>query len=156
VPELLDRLSRLQYPPGRLRVVLVTSRRELVEREARKPELDRLADDLLDGVSLPCLLQRHLGTLPRSSLAALSAKVTSERDIQALREAVREEFQRVPLTVELVRRIIPLLNDRIGEERFIALDMPATDAWMAHQVNYAVNRTAGTLGDPAQLYIGLY
>jgi hypothetical protein len=156
LPELLERFSRLEYPPGRLRVVLVTSRRERIERKAQRAKLDQLVDDLLARVSLQCLLRRHLGTLPRSSLMALLAKSASEPTVELLRGAVREEFQRVPLTVELVRRLIPPLNDSIGDERFISLEMSSTDGWMAHQVNYAAHRTGAMLGDPAQTYIGLY
>jgi hypothetical protein len=153
VAETLAHFRSLDYPRDRFRVLVVTSERERIEREAQQASLEPYLDLLWSAKGGPptaALLTGHLPGATVADLLAGSAQL-SEDEFKA---RARKAFAETGTTGQLVTEIA-------GSDQTVrCLEAPASWLRKAGQLRYAIDHLEDALGDWPQLaecrYVAVY
>ncbi len=143
----------MDYPQNKFKIIIITTQKEIVEKEKNKEKLESLASDLTKGIDQGILLEKYLGLFDEIKLKEL-LRVYKGREEKSIYVSLLEEFKKYSTTIELVQEIAEDINQKSGCELIIIVHYPEIFGTMAHQVNYATKRLIDKYGESS--YIALY
>lgn len=141
ISETLQALARLKYSHARLRIFVITTEKERVQREQARASLASLAKDIISRQFSPSFLaKKYLGVLPEDTLRktlTLAWDKGSEADIHAFLLAFFDIF---PTTMDIVDNDTKKLNKPGETPLFIHLHYPETNGYMNQQLAFALQQ----------------
>jgi hypothetical protein len=141
IAETLDLFADLRYPHTRLHISVITTEKEIVQREQAAARLRALARDIASGrLSTSLLLERYLGVFAEDTLGQLLIQTRSMRNEEEIYQLLAKKFEQYPSTIDLVKKHVARLNKDADTQLFSHLHYPGIDGNMADQIAYAVRQ----------------
>ncbi len=141
IAETLGVFADLHYPHSRLHISVITTEKEIAQREQAAIRLRALARDIASRrLSTSQLLERYLGVFAEDALRQILIHTRSMRDKEAIYQLLAKKFDQYPSTIDLVKEHVARLNEEVGTPLFSHLHYPGTDGNMGDQIAYAVRQ----------------
>jgi hypothetical protein len=158
VKETVRTFAALPYQ-GPLAVMFISTEKERAEKDARQPELSRMAEALKAPVTVEMLETVNSGLFPRTELpkiaGALQSTLASEWP-----HVLRTLYQALPSTADLIVQEIAELEKQADgpRPRLFHVHYPETTGRKGSQMNFAIQRLPTLLPDwsEAKTYAGIY
>ncbi|KKQ85204.1 MAG: hypothetical protein UT08_C0009G0038 [Candidatus Woesebacteria bacterium GW2011_GWB1_38_8] len=141
VSETLRYFSELNYPKDKYQIVIVTTSKEVVEKNRKSKLLNKLARDISQGKELKTILNRYLGLLPYDWLEAIYKKCRSKSYLLVFKK-VKNAYKQLPTTFDLANNEAKTINSRFKSKLITVINYPYTKGFMSHQINYVVRKLA--------------
>lgn len=141
ITDTLQAFARLKYPQQRHRIFVITTEKELAQREEAKVRLVSLAKDIASKqFSLSFLVEKYLGVFSEDVLKKVLATARRKESDGEIHTFLRQVFDAYPTTIDLVKEDIAFLNKQAGMPLFTHLHCPRVDGNMGQQLQYAVEQ----------------
>jgi hypothetical protein len=142
----LQHFANLRYPQERLRIFIITTEKEVVERQTAKEKLILLARDIASKrYSVSLLKEKYLGLFSEDVLTRTLLLAQDKKSEQEVLQFLLEVFQAYPTTITLVKENIDRINLQIGVPIFTHLHYPGTNGNMNQQLDYALKHLSSYL-----------
>ncbi len=132
IEETIYNFLRINYPASRYKIIVISTEKEIAEKEKNKKNLQDIARNLSKGSRVEKILENYLGILPENKLRELHERLCSKQYDYILTE-LKKEYHEFPTTIELVEK----LKSKIDNKRLELIHYPYKEGDMAHQLNYA-------------------
>lgn len=141
ISDTLQVLAHLKYPFARLRIFVITTEKEIAQREQAKVRVASLAKDISTKQYSPSfLLEKYLGLMPEHVLKAAIACAWDSVNEKDVYTSLLSTYSTFPTTMDIVRKDIEELNQQLGVSLFIHLHYPETHGDMNQQLEYALQQ----------------
>lgn len=149
--------SKLRYPKEKLKILVITTQKEIVEKKLNTKRLSILAKDLSRDLSGEQVLEKHLGLFPRNQLFQIIQKA-GELNKNEVLPFLENEYQNTSTTVDLAREYCRQLNTKLGKKIFVHVHYPEKTGVMAHQLNFATQNLEKFIGrfNSKETFLGVY
>lgn len=153
----LQFFSKLHYPKEKLKILVITTQKEILEKKLNSKCLNILAEDLLKQFPEEQIFEKYLGLFPRNKLSWISkkAKKLNKKEILPFLE---KEYKRTPTTIDLAKKYCCQLNTELGAKIFVHVHYPKRAGVMAHQLNFAAEHLEKFIGpfNPKEIFLAVY
>lgn len=141
VSETLRYFSQLNYPKDKYHIVVVTTTKEITEKNKRLKQLNKLAKDISQGKSLSAIRGEYLGLLPHNQLEIICKDNHHENYLVVLKK-VKNIYKQLPTTFDLATKEAEIINARLKSKLITVMNYPYSQGVMSHQINYVVRKFA--------------
>jgi hypothetical protein len=137
----LQYFANLKYPLERLRIFIITTEKEVVDRQKASVKLPLLARDIATKrYRISFLKEKYLGLFSEDVLMKALLLAQDKESEEEVLQLLLEMFQTYPTTISLVCEHTALLNQQIGKPIFTHLHYPGIYGNMNQQLEYALKQ----------------
>lgn len=153
--------AQLKYPLERLRIFVVTTEKEIFQREQARHKLKSLATDIA-GKRLPTslLVEKYLGVFPEHILKEVILAAEKKHGEAEVYHLLSAAFDTCPSTIDLVKEQVSVINGQAGVPLYTHLHYPGSSGDMNQQLEYALQQLPHYIVaqdiDRERAYIAIY
>ena len=137
----LQYFANLNYPLERLRIFVITTEKEVVDRQKALEKLPLLARDIASKrYNISFLKEKYLGLFSEDVLIKTLFLAQDKESEKEVLQFLLEMFHTYPTTISLVHEHTDLLNQQIGMPLFTHLHYPDICGNMNQQLEYALKQ----------------
>lgn len=158
IKETVKSLISLGYPNSLLKVIVVTTEKEISQRNKDRGRVESLIHDLSNGVSQNLIAERYLGLFTLEQLTGIYEYIKNFNPT-AIAQYVYQIYDTSPSTIDIVTQLVKELNIELTTPILYGVHYPYIDGVMAHQLNYVAKHLNEILDchiDPNNTYFGIY
>lgn len=133
--------SQLDYPKDKYKIIVVTTNKEIVEKNKKARLLGELAKDISQGKALKVVLDKYSGLFPLDQLEKTYADFQFQGYLIVLRK-LKKAYRELPTTFELATKEAEIINSSLKLKLITVVNYPYTKGVMSHQINYVARKLA--------------
>ena len=160
VEKTLKHFQTIYYPPGKLKIIIVTTEKENYAKKRKENQLTQLFNHYDKDPSLKTLIKYNNNLFHSDDLFFINAhlRTLNRRDLKI--NFLKEFYNKLPTTSDLTELEVQKMNKEKGEQVFYHIHFPYTKGTKSSQLNYAINMLPEICGNFIQegnlVYIGVY
>jgi cellulose synthase/poly-beta-1,6-N-acetylglucosamine synthase-like glycosyltransferase len=135
VEETLEYFSKLNYPKTLFKVYVVTTEKEISQKEQNKQLLEALSKDISSYNGIDTVKNKYAKIFNLDLLSQIY-KEYKGKNVELIKQHLLKEYNNYPTTHKLAEDKINHLNKKIGTDVFHVLNYPYIEGVMSHQINY--------------------
>jgi len=151
IKETIKYFSKMDYPKDKYKIVIVTTNKEVVEKEKNKGDLKKLAKDLSRQISVKNLMERYLKLFPKDVLGKVYKKY-SGKEFNVVYKVIKKKYENLPTTHDLAILNAKSINSLYKTKLISVINYPHIEGVMSHQINYAVDELAKEEGNADSIF----
>ena len=142
----LQYFANLRYPLERLHIFIITTEKEVMERQEAKEKLPLLAKDIASKrYFVSFLKEKYLGLFSEDVLMKTLLLAQDKGSEKEVLQFLLETFHTYPTTISLVQEHTDRINQQIGVPLFTHLHYPDIHGNMNQQLEYALKHLSSYL-----------
>ncbi len=150
----INNLLKLNYPQDKYQIIVITSQKEIFEKNKNKTHVKEIHSALINGISVSKFVEFFLGVFDENKLREIHQKYNKVKQLGVYEELVKE-FDEYPTTIDLAKRIEFEINRNFKKDIIKVIHYPFENGVMVHQINFAVKKLLD-IGDIDEKYMVLY
>src|SRR5260221_6542661 len=139
VAETLQYFSHLNYPKAKYKIVVVTTKKEISEKNTNIKILKELSKSISDGETFKKIKEKYLCLFPSDVLEKLYLRY-KHKESNTVFKQIELHYKALPSTFDLASSDAKAMNKHYGKEFISVHNYPHKDGVMSHQINYVVKQ----------------
>ncbi len=153
IEDTIKYFSELHYKSNLFQIVVITTQREVFEKEQNKARLSNLVIDLSLDLPLEEFKERYLGIFDSKQLEDIWENF-SGHDYNKVYRKIEKLYDKNKTTYEIALLTAEETNRRLGETKVKVINYPEVKGSVAHQLNYFIQSLRKEENN--NTYIGIY
>ena len=155
VKETLEYFSNLNYPKNKLHIYVVTTQREVKEKEDNYILVNDLVKDISKGLTTSVLFSKYGNLFPLADLELISGKLRGKSKAEIETE-VWNLYKTMPTTNELAKQYADVINQRAKLSVIKVFDYTNPSGVMGHQINFLIDHLDENLQNRDSAFFAIY
>lgn len=153
--------AMLHYPLEKFNVFIITTEKEIAQREQAEKKLAVFARDIASArLSSIQLIEKYLGIFSEDVLTDVITEARKLCNQTEILEFLQQTFDAYPTTIDVVKEQVNILNTQLNYPLFVHVHYPQTVGGANHQYNYAHAQLPLFLSErdisPSDAYVAVY